>query len=111
VEGNGERGLRLDRGQLPIRRNTIGCSEVVEIGNCPRKNGVDTSQLVLPSSEASVIFELLELPEVIIEDFGLDGDYQKVLRPSLDARWNAGGFLKSVHFSDDGLWIGRGPRR
>lgn len=51
--------------------------------------------------------ELL-LPEIIIEDYGTEHDYQRVMRPAFDALWNAAGFAASKYFNDDSIWIGRG---
>jgi len=50
--------------------------------------------------------ELL-LPEIIIEDYGSDQDYQRAMRPAFDALWNAAGYASSHCFSDDDLWKGK----
>ncbi|MGE0854201.1 MAG: hypothetical protein AB7O44_32100 [Hyphomicrobiaceae bacterium] len=34
---------------------------------------------------------LAMLPEVLINDFGTPADYQRALRPIIDALWNMGG--------------------
>lgn len=49
--------------------------------------------------------ELL-LPEIIIEDYGTEQDYQRAMRPAFDALWNAAGYASSRYFSDDDLWRG-----
>lgn len=54
---------------------------------------------------------VLELPEVVIERYGIDLDYQRASRPAFDALWNTGGFFRSSHFDTDGRWIGPPPRR
>lgn len=51
--------------------------------------------------------ELL-LPEIMIEDYGTDQDYQRVMRPAFDALWNSAGYAASQYFNDDNLWVGRG---
>jgi len=50
--------------------------------------------------------ELL-LPEIIIEDYGTEQDYQRAMRPAFDALWNAAGYASSRYFSDDDLWKGK----
>ena len=50
--------------------------------------------------------ELL-LPEIIIEDYGTEQDYQRAMRPAFDALWNAAGYASSHCFSDDDLWKGK----
>jgi hypothetical protein len=52
---------------------------------------------------------VLELPEIVIEDYGSPEDYQKVVRPAFDALWNAGGFPASAYFDENDVWTG--PRR
>jgi len=48
--------------------------------------------------------DVLELPEIIIERYGTDADYQRAARPAFDALWNTGGFVKSAHFDATGEW-------
>lgn len=48
--------------------------------------------------------DVLELPEIIIERYGTDVDYQRAARPAFDALWNAGGFARSKHFDAAGKW-------
>jgi hypothetical protein len=48
---------------------------------------------------------VLELPEVVIEQYGTLEDYQRTVRPAFDALWNAAGFLASKHFDSQGRWI------
>jgi hypothetical protein len=55
---------------------------------------------------APISQSVLELPEVVIDDYGTPDDYQRTLRPAFDALWNAGGFPASRHFNADGVWIG-----
>jgi hypothetical protein len=47
---------------------------------------------------------VLELPEILIEQYGTDVEYQRAVRPAFDALWNAGGFVQSNHFDDMGRW-------
>jgi Putative DNA-binding domain len=46
----------------------------------------------------------LELPEIIIEQYGTERDYQRVARPAFDALWNAGGYSVSRNFDASGEW-------
>lgn len=46
----------------------------------------------------------LELPEIMIEQYGTFQDYQRAVRPAFDALWNAGGFERSTFFDEAGLW-------
>jgi hypothetical protein len=48
----------------------------------------------------------LELPEVVIEQYGALEDYQRTVRPAFDALWNAAGYFGSEHFTADGRWVG-----
>lgn len=49
---------------------------------------------------------VLELPEIVIEDYGTPEDYQRAVRPAFDALWNAGGFAASAHFDENDIWTG-----
>lgn len=53
--------------------------------------------------------DVLELPEVVMEQYGTETDYQRAARPAFDALWNAGGFVRSRHFDAGGRW--NPPRR
>jgi hypothetical protein len=76
------------------------------------------SGAVLGVSPEQFIFEppvpisqsVLELPEIIVEDYGTSQSYERALRPAFDALWNAGGFAASQYFSDEGVWTGP-PKR
>ncbi len=48
--------------------------------------------------------DVLELPEIVIEHYGSEFDYQRAARPAFDALWNTGGFARSKHFDLAGLW-------
>jgi Putative DNA-binding domain len=48
--------------------------------------------------------DVLELPEVVIEQYGTEADYQRAARPAFDALWNTGGFARSRHFDATGRW-------
>jgi hypothetical protein len=50
--------------------------------------------------------ELL-LPEIVINDYGSNQDYQKAMRPAFDALWNAAGFSASPNFNAENIWVGR----
>lgn len=50
--------------------------------------------------------ELL-LPEIIIEDYGSDHDYQKAMKPAFDALWNAVDYAASQYFNERNIWIGK----
>jgi hypothetical protein len=50
---------------------------------------------------------VLELPEVVIEQYGTSEHYQRTVRPAFDALWNAAGYLGSEHFDAEGRWLGR----
>jgi Putative DNA-binding domain len=52
---------------------------------------------------------VLELPEVVIEQYGAVEEYQRAVRPAFDALWNAAGRFGSRHFDADGRWIAQ-PR-
>jgi hypothetical protein len=47
---------------------------------------------------------VLELPEILIEQYGTAVEYQRAARPAFDALWNTGGFVRSNHFDDMGRW-------
>jgi len=53
--------------------------------------------------------ELL-LPEIILEDYGSEQDYQRAMRPAFDALWNAAGYAFSSYFNKDNIWVGE-PKR
>jgi hypothetical protein len=47
---------------------------------------------------------VLELPEIIIENYGKAVDYQRSAQPAFDALWNTAGYAKSKHFDETGAW-------
>jgi len=47
---------------------------------------------------------VLELPEIIIENYGEAVEYQRAARPAFDALWNTGGYVRSRHFDETGAW-------
>lgn len=53
-----------------------------------------------------IMQDALELPEIVIEDYGTTDDYQRALRPAFDALWNAGGYPRCNYFNVDGVWTG-----
>jgi hypothetical protein len=46
----------------------------------------------------------LELPEIMIEDYGDDLEYEKASRPAFDALWNSAGYARSQYFDESGRW-------
>jgi hypothetical protein len=53
--------------------------------------------------------DVLELPEVIIEQYGTPESYQRAARPAFDALWNTGGYSRSKHFDSTGKWTPPSP--
>ena len=53
-----------------------------------------------------ILQSVLELPEIVIEDYGTPDEYQRAVRPAFDALWNAAGFAASMHFDENGIWRG-----
>ncbi|HET6514148.1 MAG TPA: ATP-binding protein [Thermodesulfovibrionales bacterium] len=49
--------------------------------------------------------ELL-LPEIMIDDYGSEQDYQKSMKPAFDALWNAAGYAASKYFNEKDIWVG-----
>jgi hypothetical protein len=47
---------------------------------------------------------VLELPEIMIEQYSAFPDYQRAVRPAFDTLWNAGGLAQSSFFNESGLW-------
>ena len=50
-------------------------------------------------------YDELQLPPIIIQDFGTAEDLQTAMRPAFDALWNAIGFPQSTLYDGDGLWV------
>jgi hypothetical protein len=48
--------------------------------------------------------DVLELPEIVVEQYGAPDSYQPALRPAFDALWNTGGYSRSRHFDANGKW-------
>jgi hypothetical protein len=48
--------------------------------------------------------DILQLPEVVVEQYGSAESYQPALRPAFDALWNTGGYARSKHFDVNGKW-------
>ncbi|WP_338312515.1 AlbA family DNA-binding domain-containing protein [Bradyrhizobium sp. TM239] len=53
--------------------------------------------------------DVLELPEVVIEQYGSDESYQRAVRPAFDALWNTAGYARSQYFDSNDRW--NPPRR
>jgi hypothetical protein len=47
---------------------------------------------------------VLELPEILIEQYGTDLDYQRAVRPAFDALWNTAGYARSTYFDSADRW-------
>jgi hypothetical protein len=54
---------------------------------------------------------VLELPEIVIERYGTEVEYQQATRPAFDALWNTAGFSRSRYFDASGRWTGPGALR
>jgi hypothetical protein len=67
--------------------------------------GISQEQFII-DPPAPISQPILELPEIVIDDYGSSEDYQRAVRPAFDALWNAGGFSSSRYFDPSGLWIG-----
>jgi hypothetical protein len=50
--------------------------------------------------------DTLELPEVLIDRYGAEADYHRVIRPAFDALWNSAGMARSQNFDESGRWVG-----
>lgn len=48
--------------------------------------------------------DVLELPAVIMSEFGDAQTYHAALRPAFDALWNAGGLPSCTYFDEAGVW-------
>lgn len=48
--------------------------------------------------------DALIIPEVMIESFG--GKPAEILQPLFNVVWNAAGFARSLHYDDQGRWVG-----
>jgi hypothetical protein len=59
--------------------------------------GVDDRQIKQP-----IQHDVLELPEILIEDYGTAAAYRRATRPAFDALWNAGGYSRAQDFNDLG---------
>jgi len=50
---------------------------------------------------------VLALPDVLIEEYGQPVDYDRAMRPTIDALWNAAGAAVAESFGPDGRWRGQ----
>jgi hypothetical protein len=71
--------------------------------------------LVLFGSSSSANFPEIRqpqvhLPEVVFEEYGLQAQYRRGLRPIIDAVWNAAGCPGSPNYNDEGDWVLRSTR-
>jgi hypothetical protein len=67
--------------------------------------------LVWLAGPAAIDRAVLELPEIIIERYGTEEEYQRTARPAFDALWNTGGFPRSGHYDENGRWDPAPARR
>jgi len=84
-----------------LRMSMTGLSEFV----IERANQSSRSPEYLPwyrRENYTIDHDPLVLPDVLIEDYATGSD--KILRPILDALWNAGGYPECPHFDDQGKW-------
>lgn len=51
-----------------------------------------------------ISYDVLQLPEFVIEDYGTAADYEKAIHPAFDAMWNAGGYPNARSFDAEGRW-------
>jgi hypothetical protein len=65
--------------------------------------GVDERSMIV-YRPSPIRHERLELPEIVIDDYGTKPNYQQQMRPAFDALWNAGGFPNYGHSNPDGTW-------
>jgi hypothetical protein len=54
--------------------------------------------------DTPISYDVLQLPEFVIEDYGTRADYEKAIRPTFDAMWNAGGYPNARSFDAEGRW-------
>jgi hypothetical protein len=46
----------------------------------------------------------IRLPEIVLEDFAVDPDPKRLLRPALDVLWQHAGLDSCPYFLSDGTW-------
>lgn len=63
-----------------------------------------------PDPEPPLDEQIVYLPECYIEDYGSVHDYQRALRPAIDALWNASGYSEAQTYNAAGEWVGRRNR-
>lgn len=59
-----------------------------------------------PDNIYAIDRSVLCLPEILIEEYGLEADYQKAIRPAFDALWNSAGYAACGYFDENDTWIG-----
>jgi Putative DNA-binding domain len=64
---------------------------------------------MIDNPPAAVDRDVLELPQIMIEQYGTPEDYQRAIRPAFDALWNSAGYLSSQHFDAQSRWVGPQP--
>jgi hypothetical protein len=47
----------------------------------------------------------LLVPELMVQSYDVD-DVPRLVKPVIDATWNAAGFLQSDYYNEDGNWVG-----
>lgn len=58
-------------------------------------------------SEPTIEREILFLPECLVNEYGLEVDYHRAVKPAFDALWNTTGRMSADSFSADGMWQDR----
>lgn len=64
----------------------------------------------LAEYQPPLLDEVLYLPECVLEDYGIELEYHKAVRPAFDALWNALGYSKSQFYNKNGFWVGKQGR-
>jgi hypothetical protein len=67
--------------------------------------GVDGRSVIVGYEPLPILHERLELPEIVIDDYGTRRNYQQQMRPAFDALWNAGGSERVNDFDTAGFRI------
>jgi hypothetical protein len=83
---------------------------IVMMVNLMRVRGVSVEigdRFLLLDSPIPINREVLDLPEVLFEDFGSSAEYEALMRPIFNALWNSAGIAKSPNFDENGRWINR----
>lgn len=63
-------------------------------------------QNIFDDPDPEIERDLVYLPECLINEYGLDADYHRAVKPAFDALWNTAGRVSAQTFSADGVWVG-----